>query len=247
MFALPYPRMKDIKERDGLRLFSLPAALIASSPGFFEHNPTDARAALATIRDASEVLDRLLDGGHSKIAGRLAGAFRNVGRDRIADDIVSAMRAAGYDVREQDPFATRIDLMLPRREVSPYAGRIRLMWRQMHGPIIERFPAPPGRPKNIDTYLKHVQEAYITDAYHSLSIEGYRVNPALIDRVRSGTWNPDANEQDREHRNRSLRGATGSPFRPCRRACGGSCAVRTPEPLPKRITVPGTAKCLHRA
>ncbi|MBI2988669.1 MAG: cell filamentation protein Fic, partial [Deltaproteobacteria bacterium] len=64
--ALPYgtslfdvraavPEEKDIEERDGLRLFSLPAAVIASSPGFFEHNPTDARAALATIRDASEV------------------------------------------------------------------------------------------------------------------------------------------------------------------------------------------------
>jgi hypothetical protein len=210
--ALPYgtslldiraavPEDKDIEERDGLRLFSLPAALIASSPALFEHNPTDARSALATIRDASEVLDRLLEGGHSKIAGRLAGAFRNIGRNRIADDIVSAMRAAGYDVREQDPFATRIDLMLPLREASPYAGRIRLMWQQMRGPIIERFPAPPERPKNIDTYLKQVQEVYVTDAYHSLSIEGYRVNPALIDRVRSGTWNPDANEQDREHRN----------------------------------------------
>jgi Fic/DOC family len=195
------PEEKDIETRDGLRLFSLPAALIASSPALFEHNPTDARAALATIRDASEVLNRLLERGHSKIAGRLAGAFRNIGRDRIADDIVNTMRAAGYDVREQDPFASRINLALPRREVSPYAGRIRLMWQQMRGPVIERFPAPPGRPKNTGAYLKHVQEAYVTDAYHSLSIEGYRVSPALIERVRSGTWNPDTNDQDREHRN----------------------------------------------
>jgi hypothetical protein len=195
------PEEKDIEMKDGLRLFSLPAALIVTSPGFFEHNPTDARAALATIRDASEVLDRLLEGGHSKIAGRLAGAFRNIGRDRIADDIVNAMRAAGYSVREQDPFRSRIDLALPRREASPYAGRIRLMWQQMRGPVIERFPAPPGRPKNIAAYLKHVQEVYVTDAYHSLSIEGYRVSPALIERVRSGRWNPDVNEQDREHRN----------------------------------------------
>jgi hypothetical protein len=195
------PKEKDIETKDGLRLFSLPAALIASSPAFFERNVTDARAALATIRDASEVLDRLLEGGHSKIAGRLAGAFRNIGRDRIADDIVNAMRIAGYDVREEDPFATRIDLVLPRREASPYAGRIRLMWQQMRGPIIERFPASPGRPKNTGAYLKHVLEVYLTDAYHSLSIEGYRVTPALIERVRSGTWNPDANEQDQEHRN----------------------------------------------
>jgi len=210
--ALPYetslldvraavPEENDIEEKDGLRLFSLPAALIASSPALFEHNPTDARAALATIRDASEVLNRLLERGHSKIAGRLAGAFRNIGRDRIADDIVNTMRAAGYSVREQDPFATRIDLTLPRREASPYAGRIRLMWRQMRSPIIERFLAPPGRPKDTGAYLKHVQEVYVTDAYHSLSIEGYRVSPALIERMRSGAWNPDANEQDREHRN----------------------------------------------
>jgi hypothetical protein len=195
------PEEKDIEERDGLRLFSLPAALIASSPALFEHNPTDARAALAAIRDASEVLDRLLQGGHSKIAGRLAGAFRNIGRARIADDIVITMRAAGYDVREQDPFASRIDLALPRREASPYAGRIRLMWQQMRGPVIDTFPASPGRPSEPETYLKHVQDVYVTDAYHSLSIEGYRVGPALIERVRSGTWNPDANEQDREHRN----------------------------------------------
>jgi len=104
-------------------------------------------------------------------------------------------------VREQDPFESRIDLALPRREASPYAGRIRLMWHQMRGPVIERFPKSPGRPKNIETYLKRVQDAYVTAAYHSLSIEGYRVSPALIERVRSGSWNPDANEQDREHRN----------------------------------------------
>jgi hypothetical protein len=210
--ALPYgtslldiraavPEEKDIEEIDGLRLFSLPAALSASSPGFFAGNPTDARAALATIRDASELLGRLLEGGHSTIAGRLAGAFRNIGRGRIADDILKAMRAAGYTVREQDPFGSKIDLVLPRREASPYAGRIRLMWQQMRGAVSLRFPPPPGRPNDIDGYLKRVQEAYVTDAYHSLSIEGYRVSPALIERVRSGSWNPDADGQDREHRN----------------------------------------------
>ena len=74
------------------------------------------------------------------------------------------------------------------------------MWYQMRGPVIERFPKSPGRPKNIETYLKRVQDVYVTDAYHSLSIEGYRVSRALMERVRSGNWNPDANKQDREHR-----------------------------------------------
>ena len=51
-----------------------------------------------------------------------------------------------------------------------------------------------GRPKKIE-------ELYTSDAYHSLSIEGYRVSPELIERVRSGDWNPDDNEEDRSHRN----------------------------------------------
>ncbi len=195
------PEENDTVEKDGLRLFSLPAALIACSPGYFRQNTTDMRAALSMIRDASEVLDRLLEGGHSTIAGRLAGAFRNIGRDRIADDIVQTMRTAGYDVRENDPFETQIAVILPAREQSPYVNRIRLMWQEMRGSIIERFPAAPGLPKDTKAYLKRVEDVYVTDAYHSLSIEGYRVSPELIERVRSGNWNPDGDENDREQRN----------------------------------------------
>jgi hypothetical protein len=69
--------------------------------------------------DASEILARLLEGGHSTIAGRLAGAFRNIGRERIADDIVRSMQAADYTVREIDPFDIRLELSLPRRETFP--------------------------------------------------------------------------------------------------------------------------------
>jgi hypothetical protein len=196
---LNMPRAQDVVGQDGLRLFSLPAALIEASPAFFAQNETDARTALATVVDASEVVRRLLEGGHSAIAGRLAGAFRNIGRERIANDIVDAMRAAGYEIREQDPFQSRIELSLPRREVSPYTGRIRLMWRQMRESVIGHFPDTPGRPNDIDAYLRRVEDVYVTDAYHSLSIEGYRVNVELIERVRSGAWNPDHDEQDRQH------------------------------------------------
>lgn len=195
---LSLPPKAQIEEKEGLRLFSLPAALVACSPRFFIQYPTDARAALSMIRDASEVLDLLLEGGHTRAAGRLAGAFRNIGRGRIADDILAAMRAADYDVREDDPFQAPAPVLLTARETSPYVNRVRLMWEQMRAPVIARFPAAPGRPNDIDAYLERVQETYVTDAYHSLSIEGYRVSPALIERVRSRRWNPDAIERDRE-------------------------------------------------
>ncbi|HEX7075531.1 MAG TPA: hypothetical protein VF226_15940 [Hyphomicrobiaceae bacterium] len=130
----------------------------------------------------------------------LAGAFRNIGRTRIADDILNTMRAADYAVRETDPFETKPAFSLSAREVSPHVNRIRLLWHRMREPILARFPKPPGRPNDARPYLKQVEEIYVTDAYHSLSIEGYRVSPALIERVRSGNWNPDGNDQDREHR-----------------------------------------------
>ncbi len=194
------PEAGHVAEKDGLRLFSVPAGLVSSGSGFFRQNPTDARTALAMVRDASDVLVMLLDGGRTTVAGRLAGAFRNIGQDNIANDIVRAMRTAGYDIREKDPFEECVGLISPAREQPPYVNRIRLMWHQMREPILRQFPTAPDRPTDITAYLKAVDDNYVTDAYHSLSIEGYRVSPELIERVRSGEWNPDENEDDRGHR-----------------------------------------------
>lgn len=194
------PPSAEIIQKDGLRLFNLPAALVAASPAFFTSHSTDARAALAMVRDASDVLAKLLAGGHSVIAGRLAGAFRNIGRVDSADEIVQTMKAAGYDVRENDPFAAASPVLFSNREPSPYVNRLRLMWQSMRQPILEHFPNAPsiGSIQSAAEYLKQVEEIYTADAYHSLSIEGYKVTPALIERARQGSWNPDSNGTDRE-------------------------------------------------
>ena len=182
--ALPAPA--DREEKEGLRVFSLESALIECSPQYFSHHATDVRAALAMIGDASGLLAKLLGGGRSTIAGRLTGAFRNSGRDQVADEIRETMSAAGYNVREADPFTDVPCPLLPLRETSPYVNRVRLLWQKMQEPVIERFPKAPGLPRNVSAYMKQVEEAYVSDAYHSLSIEGYRVTPDLIQRVRGG-------------------------------------------------------------
>src|SRR5262249_37283906 len=71
----------------------------------------------------------------------------------------------------------------------------------MREPVLARFPKPPGLLRNVDAYMKGVEKAYVTDAYHSLSIEGYRVSAELIERARSGSWNPEANDKDRNEGN----------------------------------------------
>ena len=192
------PERRDRAKMNGQQLYAIEPALIAASANFFTSYPTEARAVLAIFRNGPGLIGRLLDGGHSVIAGRLAAAFRNIGRDAIADEIVKAMRAADFDVREKDPFDQEIKVPGAGQGVSPYVHRMRLLWREMREHIPERFPAPEKR-NDIETYLKEVDDIYVTDAYHSLSIEGYRVSAELIEQVRSGAWNPDAIAADRQH------------------------------------------------
>lgn len=193
------PNNKEIEVIKGIRVFSLASALTACSPRYFFQNPIDARTALSLVRDSSDILDSLLSGGHSTVAGRLAGAFRNINNNRIADEIIKTMLAAGYDVRENDPFEEITSISFSSREQSPYVNRIRILWQEMREVVIKHFPDPLEKPTNIKIYLKDIDETYVTDAYHSLSIEGYRVNMELIQRVRSGKWNPDKNANDKEH------------------------------------------------
>lgn len=197
------PEKNEIVQVNGINIYSLPASLIACSPHYFKTKSTDVRTAFSVIRDSSDILPAILEGGHSRIAGRLVGAFRNIGRMRIADEILSTMKKAGYDIRETNPFESAIPFLFSTREVSPYENRIKLMWSQMRDVVIDNFPKPDGLPKSkdIEKYIKGIDDKYKEDAYNSLSIEGYRVTEELIEKVRTGKWNPDTNDKDREQRN----------------------------------------------
>lgn len=196
---LEIPPTASIQTLEGIRVMHLDAALIQCSPRQFSANPVDTRAALSMLPDASGLLRHLLAGGQSVVAGRLAGAFRNIGRDAIADNIVAALRSADYTVNEQDPFLDRTPVLLHSRSSSPYVNRLRMLWQQYRQAVIDNFPPPPGPVSDVASYLQQVEDTYLTDAYNSLSIEGYRVNAELIERVRSGNWNPQVNPTDRAH------------------------------------------------
>jgi hypothetical protein len=198
---LKLPDKNNIEIKENLRIMTLPASLISCAPSYYSNNVIEARAALTMISDASEILHKLLDGGHSTIAGRLAGAFRNIGKNIIADNIIEAMRAAGYSITEDDPFEEKPTISFSENELSPYVNRIRMNWADMRNIVLENFPQAPLLTQNTDEYLKHVDDIYLTDAYHSLSIEGYRVSEELIERVRAGSWDPEINHKDKEYAN----------------------------------------------
>ncbi|MCG8636914.1 MAG: Fic family protein [Desulfobacterales bacterium] len=193
---LELPDKPKLVRIDDLQVMTLPAALIACNPGFYLSNSTDIRVALSMIPDASDVLHLLLQGGHSTVAGRLAGAFRNIGREAVANNIVESMEAAGYDIIEKDPFEEKPIYSFGGGERSPYVNRVQMAWGEMRGVVLDNFPPPAGL-QDEEAYLRLVDDAYLTDAYHSLSIEGYRVSEALIERVGSGNWDPEMNQTDK--------------------------------------------------
>jgi hypothetical protein len=155
--------------------------LIRVPKSFFIRNPIETQVVLASVRDASELLRPLLDGGHSAIAGRLAGALRRVGRAEQAGEILSTMKVAEYDVRESDPFeVTQRVFAIGRAVDAPIVGRLQAIWSSSRDAVIESFPKPPGLPTHQTAYLNFVDGIYQSDAYYSLSIEGYRVSPEPV-------------------------------------------------------------------
>jgi len=194
------PATAALTVRDGLRLFSPAAALVGVPESFFQLFPVEAQVVMASLADASDLLRLLLNGGHSAKAGYLAKAFRQTGRGDFADEIVRAMKGAGYDVRESSPFEAGHVFGKARRPAAPIVGRIEMLWESMRGKVIAVFPKPPGLPANNEEYLRYVTEIYRTDAYHSLSIEGYSVTPALVEKVRQGGWDPEHDAGDRRNR-----------------------------------------------
>ena len=194
------PPDEDVTTRDGLRLLVPEAALIKVPEAFFVRNPVEAQIVLSGVRDASDVLGRLLDGGHSSYAGRLAGAFHRIGRAAMADELLKVMKSAGYDVRESDPFEPAQAFSVLKQSLEPISRRLQSLWENLREPVISAFPKSPELRPESKVYLSFIDDIYLNDAYHSLSIEGYRVTPGLIERVRSGNWDPDNNEADRQSR-----------------------------------------------
>jgi hypothetical protein len=76
-----------------------------------------------------------------------------------------------------------------------------MIWKNMREEVVKHFPKARGIPTDVKAYSRQLEDTYVTDAYHSLSIEGYEVSPELIERVRRRDWNPDKVRKDRDYQN----------------------------------------------
>ena len=183
--------------RYGVRLYPMEYALLMAGPDYFRHDALEARSCLASLRDVSPIVSAAIDGGHTTRVGRVAGALRSIGRGEMADELLRRMRQVGHAVTEENPFEE--DVRMGMFAVPPYVSRICLMWTQMRKVVLETLKVEPIQ-QDAASVLAMMDATYVKDSYHSLSIEGYKITEGLLERVRSGDWDPGKNEADRERR-----------------------------------------------
>jgi len=162
------PLKGDIVDMDGLQVYAATSALIKVSSTFYQRFPVEAQVVLSRISDVGDLLRHLLAGGHSTVAGRLAGAFRRIGNVDVAEEIRSAMKAAGFTIRESDPFETHQKFAGIVPSTAPIVARLQALWETHRGVVIKVFPPAPGLPDDRKGYLSAVDDVYSSDAYRSL-------------------------------------------------------------------------------
>ncbi|NBK98190.1 MAG: cell filamentation protein Fic [Erysipelotrichia bacterium] len=185
-----------------LRTYPLEHALCKISSAFYKSNPTETEIAFGLIGEPSKLLSVLLsDERMEASAGRIIGALRFLKRDQDANRIKSTLMASLFTIRETNPFEISTPTIQSSREKSPYTMRIRSMWKKYREDVLLAFKDVSSFSITKDKYLANMQEIYTSDAYHSLSIEGYKVTNDLINRVANHDWNPEKTEEDMHSRN----------------------------------------------
>ena len=167
----------------GLNLYPLEMALLRCSPEFFVTHADEVRACLNALEPGDALFSAIADYGGEHV-NRLVGALRTVGRHEVADFIAAELESTGRRLVAVNPFVRKFEAVsLP--EKSPHSARIRLLWSTMRERVLALFPtAGDAFPRPVEEVLKEIDEGYVADSYHSLSIEGYRVTEDLIRRIR---------------------------------------------------------------
>jgi len=186
----------------GLNIYSLENALVNSTPTAYRNNPLSMQIALRNA-NFDALADALLSSGNVASAGRLIGAYESLEMRAESKKLEAIMTGAGFEnIKAINPFENPPVLLGQSIKEAASATRIRIMWQQMRQSVLDGFvncqPEFDFFTRSLDDTLAMINEVYVHDAYNSLSIEGYKVTPELIERVSNGDWSPETIERDHE-------------------------------------------------
>lgn len=179
----------------GLRCMPLAESLVKTPPRVYRQNPKEIQIALATLSNPAEVA-ALVDANTAGVA-RVVAALDAVGRQPFSEEIRRQLAGVGMSLpRVDNPFDNIPLVIFGSRETSPLAARVHYLWARHREAVLSVKPDLPTQLLSPESFRKTIEAAKLDDAYHSLSIERYRVTPELIQRVASGQWDATAQAQE---------------------------------------------------
>ncbi len=185
----------------GVKVYPLEAALANTVPTSFRNNPVSMQVALRSV-NFDKLADALLRSKNVASAGRIIGAYDALKMRAESKKLETIVKGVFESIKITNPFEIVPIILGEQKKEAASAKRVRILWQQMRQEIIDGFvECVPGfdfysRP--LEETLNMIDEIYMRDAYNSLSIEGYKVTPELIERVSKGDWSAETIEQDNE-------------------------------------------------
>lgn len=181
----------------GLNLMPVGYALAKVTPTYFRTNRPQAEVLLRTA-PAAELASGIIEAGNEAGSARILGGLEAIGFREKAEQVRGLIALTGWR-KSNNPFPDVRPILssnlIPK---SPWADRIRLLWEEMRPAVLENFPAPEGG-ADAKTYMEKAHRLYRYDAYHSLSIEGFKVTPELVARIAAGAAGANDPSLDEEN------------------------------------------------
>ncbi len=84
-------------------------------------------------------------------------------------------------------------LLNVKKKEAASVSRVRILWQAMRQDVIDNFSVNEANDfysRPLSETVDAINELYIRDAYNSLSIEGFKVTPELIEKVSRCDWSP---------------------------------------------------------
>jgi hypothetical protein len=165
----------DLIRHRGVTVFPLETALAKSVPMSFKRHPVSMQVALRTA-ELDKLAAALLRSKNVASAGRIIGAFDALQMRAESQKLEAIIGSAYGNIKINNPFVVPPVILDKGKKENASARRIRIIWKQMRAEVIAGFsninPTFDFHSRSLDETLASIDEIYIHDAYHSLSIEG---------------------------------------------------------------------------
>ena len=177
--VISFPPEEQIQVINGLRCMRAEYALVKCTPTTFAKHHDDVMIVLANLKDPGAIAQ--LAENATGVA-RVCAAMQQIGRTDISNEIQRSLNQIRIKFPDVDkPFAgCYIHQFGARRASLALAARIEFLWAKHRDAVLSVKPAQPRVRANKEDYQAALENIKISDAYNSLSIEGYLVHTKLL-------------------------------------------------------------------